>query len=57
VNADDDWNPDRACEEMAELFKQADEIINQPHYQDVVSGDELSTPTADLLQNDQQNDH
>jgi hypothetical protein len=28
-----DWNPDRACEEMAELFNQADEIISQPHYQ------------------------
>ncbi len=34
---------------MAALFAQADEIINQPHYQDVVSGDELESPTADLL--------
>jgi hypothetical protein len=49
VNADDNWNPRRACGEMAALFAQADEIINQPHYQDVVSGDELESPTADLL--------
>lgn len=27
------WNPDTACAEMAELFRQADEIFNQPHYQ------------------------
>lgn len=29
----EEWNPDRACEEMAELFNQADEITSQPHYQ------------------------
>jgi hypothetical protein len=39
--------PERACEELAELFSQADQIINQPHYQDVASADELATPSAD----------
>ena len=28
------WNPDRACEEMAELFRKADEILAKPIYQD-----------------------
>ncbi len=42
------WNPDSACLEMAELFNQADKIINQPHYQDA-SADELEPPSADSL--------
>ena len=41
--------PERACEE-AELFSQANQIINQPHYQDVASADELGTPSADAYQ-------
>jgi hypothetical protein len=44
-----DWNPDRACQEMAELFNQADQIISQPQYQEDVSADELDTPSADPL--------
>jgi hypothetical protein len=45
-----DWNPDRACEEMAELFNQADEIISQPHYQvPDASADELDTRSADAF--------
>ncbi len=44
----EDWNPDRACLEMAFLFNQADKIINQPHYQDA-SADELEPPSADSL--------
>jgi hypothetical protein len=39
--------PERACEELAELFSQANQIINQPHYQVPVSADELDTPSAD----------
>ncbi|HEY9834832.1 MAG TPA: hypothetical protein V6D26_30040 [Stenomitos sp.] len=46
----EDWNPDSACIEMAELFNQADKIINQPHYREDVSADELDTPSADSLQ-------
>lgn len=42
-----DWNPDRACEEMAELFKQADQIISQPHYQEDASADSLDGSSAD----------
>ena len=38
--------PERTCEE-AELFSQANQIINQPHYQVPVSADELDTPSAD----------
>ena len=45
-----DWNPDRACEEMAELFNQADQIISQPHYQEDASADELDTRSADASQ-------
>ena len=41
-----DWNPDRACEEMAELFNQADQIINQPHYQDDANADSLDNSGA-----------
>ena len=50
-----DWNPDRACEEMAELFNQANKIISQPHYQvpdasaarpDISSAD--TSPTTDI---------
>lgn len=43
----EDWNPDRACEEMAELFNRADKIINQPHYQVPASAGEMPTPSAD----------
>ncbi|HEY9605605.1 MAG TPA: hypothetical protein V6C85_28635 [Allocoleopsis sp.] len=45
-----DWNPDRACEEMAFLFNEADQIISQPHYQDVASTDSLSSSGADASQ-------
>lgn len=45
----EDCSPDRACLEMAFLFNQADKIINQPHYQVLVSADELDTPSADSL--------
>jgi hypothetical protein len=45
------WNPDQACEGMAALFRQADEIMQQPHYRDDVSGDELQTRTADSPNN------
>ena len=48
MTTQEDWNPDRACEEMAFLFNQTDKIINQPHYQDA-SADELDTPSADPL--------
>ena len=48
----EDWNPDSACLEMAFLFNQADQIINQPHYQVSVSADELDTPSADSLLSD-----
>ena len=44
----EDCSPDRACLEMAFLFNQADQIINQPHYQDA-SADELEPPSADSL--------
>ena len=44
-----DWNPERAGEEMAELFNQADQIISQPHYQEDISADEPQTPSADSL--------
>ena len=50
MTTQEDWNPDRACKEMAELFNQADQIINQPHYQVSVSADELEPPSADSLQ-------
>jgi hypothetical protein len=43
-------SPDRASLEMAELFNQADKIINQPQYREDVSADELDTPSADSLQ-------
>ena len=43
-------NPEQASLEMAELFSQANQIINQPHYQDVASADELGTPSADASQ-------
>ncbi len=46
----EDCSPDSACLEMAFLFNQADQIINQPHYQVSVSADELDTPSADSLQ-------
>jgi hypothetical protein len=42
-----DWNPERAGEEMAELFNQADHIISQPHYREDVSADEVDNPSAD----------
>jgi hypothetical protein len=44
-----DWNPEQASLEIAELFSQANQIINQPHYQVPVSADELTTPSADSL--------
>jgi hypothetical protein len=50
MTTQEDWNPDRACKEMAELFNQADQIISQPHYQEDVSADELEPPSADPLQ-------
>jgi hypothetical protein len=42
------WNPDQASEQMAELFRQADEIFQQPHYQEVSTKD-LAGPGADSL--------
>jgi hypothetical protein len=48
MTTQEDWNPERACQEMAFLFNQADKIINQPHYQDA-SADELEPPSADPL--------
>lgn len=30
----DDWDADEACNEMADLFAQADAIMAQDHYQD-----------------------
>jgi hypothetical protein len=50
MTTQEDWNPSSACEEMAFLFNQADKIINQPHYREDVSADELQTPSADSLQ-------
>jgi hypothetical protein len=41
-----DWNPEQASLEMAELFSQANQIINQPHYQDVASADEPQIPST-----------
>jgi hypothetical protein len=43
------WNPDRAGEEMAELFTQADTIFNQPHYRDNTSADGLDNSSAGSL--------
>ncbi len=37
------WNPDRACEEMAALFQQADAILQQPHYREDVSTNDHRT--------------
>jgi hypothetical protein len=54
MTTQEDWNPERACLEMAFLFNQADKIINQPHYQDA-SADELDTPSADPSPNDRKN--
>lgn len=47
MNNQEEWNPDRACQEMAELFAQADAIISQPHYQQDVSADSLQASSAD----------
>ncbi len=52
MNPEEDWNPDKACEEMAELFRQADQIMGKPLYQEDASGDELQTPTTGSLPND-----
>ena len=43
------WNPDTACEEMAELFRRADEICSKPIYQEDASAGELEPPSADSL--------
>jgi hypothetical protein len=46
-----DWNPDQACEEMAFLFNEADQIISQPHYQqDDASADRPDISSADASQ-------
>ncbi|NEQ20174.1 MAG: hypothetical protein F6K28_13195 [Microcoleus sp. SIO2G3] len=52
MNLEEDWNPDKACEEMAELFRQTDQIMSKPLYQEDASGDELQTPTTGSLPND-----
>ena len=40
-----EWNPEQASLEMAELFRQADEIFHQPHYQGA-SADEPQIPST-----------
>ncbi len=50
MTTQEDWHLKRACEETDELFNQADEIINQPHYQVPVGADELQPPSTDSLQ-------
>lgn len=38
-----DWNPDKACEEMAALFAEADRIMSKPIYQDKTSAGDVHT--------------
>jgi hypothetical protein len=52
----EDWNPDRACVEMAELFNQADQIISQPHYQDDANADSVDNSGAGSSQTTQANE-
>ncbi|MBD0343529.1 MAG: hypothetical protein ICV55_10895 [Coleofasciculus sp. C3-bin4] len=47
------WNPDQACEEMSELFQKANQIFQQPHYQEQVSTKSLTHSDADSLPTEQ----
>ena len=47
MKTEEDWNPETAGKKMAALFNQADEIMQQPHYHEDVSADELDNPSAD----------
>jgi hypothetical protein len=50
------WNPDQACEEMAALFRRADEIFQQPHYLDEASADSMQASSADSFPPTQANE-
>ncbi len=50
------WNPDQACEEMGELFQKANQICQQPHYQEQISTKDLTRPGADSLPQTEQTD-
>ncbi|HEY9606473.1 MAG TPA: hypothetical protein V6C85_32995 [Allocoleopsis sp.] len=45
-----DWNPERAGEEMAFLFNEADQIISQPHYKEDASADRPHISSASTSQ-------